>query len=248
VSAEQQQAAWQRAEIAEEFLDKRQAVLPLIDVQEELVRLLFERRGRSVSRFLDLGSGDGAMSQLIRSFAPEADAVLVDFSEPMLARVERRLGESGWQAVRADLSASGWEHELPADGEQFDAVVSSFAIHHLTSERKRVLFGEVHDLLAPGGMFVNMDVVKVDGPLDGLFDERIAEAHGALAHDHDHGHEHGSGATGEDTFEDSDEDRPDPLENQLEWLREAGFEQVEVHFKWAEGAIFGAVKPDRKEL
>lgn len=230
-----EQAAWQRAEIAEEFLQTRQRVLPLIDVQEELVRLLFERRERDVGTFLDLGSGDGAMSQLMRSVAPEAGAVLVDFSEPMLARAEARLGHGDWQTVQADLSAAGWQQNLPV--RTFDAVVSSYAIHHLTSERKRALFAEVHSLLAPGGMFVNMDVVRIAGPLAGLFDERIAAAHGEIAHEHA-----ASGAEG-DTFEDSAEDRPDPLEDQLAWLSDAGFEQVEVHFKWAEGAIFGAVKP-----
>ncbi len=47
------------------------------------------------------------------------------------------------------------------------------AIHHLTSERKRALFAEVFSLLEPGAMFVNMDVVRIEGPLDGLFDEQI---------------------------------------------------------------------------
>ncbi len=232
-------AAWQRADIAEEFLHSRQQVLPLIDVQEELVRLLFERRNRPISRFLDLGSGDGAMSQLMRSAAPQAEAVLVDFSEPMLARAERRLGGCAgtWQAVRADLSGPAWRDAVP-DG-PFDAAVSSYAIHHLTSERKRALFAEVHDLLAPGGVFVNMDVVKIAGPLDGLFDERIAAAHSTLAGAHA---EHPDSAD-LDTFEDSAEDRPDPLQDQLAWLREAGFEEAELHFKWAEGAVFGAVKP-----
>ena len=235
-------AAWQRAETAEEFLDHRQGLLPLIDVQEELVGLLFERRGRPVGRFLDLGSGDGAMTQLIRSVAPDAFAVLVDFSEPMLARAERRLGPGAgaWHGVSADLSTPAWREALP-DG-PFDAVVSSYAIHHLTSERKRALYAEVHDLLAAGGMFVNMDVVTISGPLAGLFDERIAAAHARLAGTH--AGEHAEAAA--DTFEDSAEDRPDPLEDQLEWLREAGFEQVEVHFKWAEGAIFGAIKPERR--
>ena len=230
-------AAWQRAEIAEEFLATRQAVLPLIDVQEELVRLLFERHGLSVGRFLDLGSGDGAMTQLMRSCAPSAQAVLVDFSEPMLAGAQRRLGSGGWEAVRADLSAPGWQEGL--GGGPFDAAVSSYAIHHLTSERKRALFAEVFGLLAPGAMFVNMDVVEIEGPLVGLFDERLHAAYAALSHDHEQGHHHGSG----DTFEDSEEDRPDPLADQLGWLREAGFTEVEVHFKWAEGAILGAVKP-----
>jgi tRNA (cmo5U34)-methyltransferase len=228
-------AAWQRSGIAEDFVDTRQTVLPLIDVQEDLVRLIFERAGSTVTTFLDLGSGDGAMSELMRSVAPAAHAVLVDFSEPMLARVERRLGDSGWQALRADLSAPGWQRALPQA--TFDAAISSFAIYHLTSERKRALFAEVHELLVPGAMFVNMDVVEIVGPLEGLFDERIAAAHAEV------GVAHGAPGAAQDTFEDSADDQPDPLWEQLGWLGEAGFEQVEVHFKWAEGTIFGAVKP-----
>ena len=228
-------AHWQRAELAEEFLEHRQQLLPLIDVQEQLVRDLFERHGRPVTRLLDIGAGDGAMTQLVRSFAPAAEAVLVDFSEPMLARAGQRLGSEGWRAVRADLSAAAWVEELP--GGPYDAAVSSYAIHHLESERKRALFGEVLSVLAPGAMFVNMDVVVIAGPLAGLFDEQIlanAAAHGA-----------GGGHDGHQPFDDHSEDRPDPVENQLAWMREAGFEDVELHFKWAEGAIFGGVKPAR---
>jgi hypothetical protein len=40
-----------------------------------------------------------------------------------------------------------------------------------------------------------------------------------------------------------DDDRPNTLEDQLRWLREACFEQVEVHFKWAEAAVYGGTRP-----
>jgi tRNA (cmo5U34)-methyltransferase len=226
-------AHWQRAELAEEFLEHRQRVLPLIDVQEDLVRRIFERDGRPIRRFLDIGAGDGASSALLRSIFPAAEAVLVDFSEPMLARAGARLGGDGWTAARGDLSTPSWLQALPQG--PYDAAVSSYAIHHLTSERKRALFAEVFSLLAPGAMFVNMDVVRIDGPLDGLFDEEIL-ARAAAMHP---GSEHDR----EEPFDDHSEDRPDPAEDQLAWLREAGFAPVELQFKWAEGAIFGAVKP-----
>ncbi len=227
-------AHWQRQELAEEFLEHRQQLLPLLDVQEDLVRRMFERRARPVARFLDIGAGDGASSELLRSIAPGAEAVLVDFSAPMLARVERRLGGERWTAVQADLSTPAWLQALPDGG--FDAAVSSYAIHHLTSERKRALCAEVFGLLAPGAMFVNMDVVKIGGPLDGLFDEEIL-ANAAAMHP-------GSEQDRDEPFDDHGEDRPDPAEDQLAWLREAGFEDVELEFKWAEGAIFGAIKPE----
>jgi tRNA (cmo5U34)-methyltransferase len=235
------EAAWQQAGLVGEFLQERQTLLPLLDVQEDLVRRIFERRGRQLRRFLDIGSGDGAMTQLLQSVAPQAGAVLVDFSEPMLARAAGRLGEPGarWQALRADLSGATWREALHAG--PFDAAVSSYAIHHLTSERKRGLFGELYELLEPGGMFLNMDVVTVEGPLQGLFDEEMAR--NAIHAEHVRGGTRSDEEVAEQFLCDEDEDRPDSAENQLRWLREAGFVEVELHFKWAESAIYGGVRP-----
>lgn len=241
----QAQPVWQREHLVGEFLDQRAVLLPLLDVQEDLLRRLFTRRGRAIGRFLDVGAGDGASSELLLDLGgvgSGSTAVLVDFSEPMLGRAGQRLGRFGerWQAVRGDLREPTWRESLPAGA--FDAAVSSYAIHHLTSERKRALFRELFERLAPGAMFVNMDVVSIDGPLQGLFDEQMV-ANAVTAE-----HTHGSGRSHEEIehelLADEDEDRPDPLAAQLQWLGEAGFEQVEVHFKWAEGVIFGAVKPE----
>ncbi len=40
-----------------------------------------------------------------------------------------------------------------------------------------------------------------------------------------------------------DDDQPDSAEDQVRWLRDVGFEQAEVQFKWAEAVVFGAIKP-----
>ena len=233
-------ATWQQANAAEWFLDERQARLPLIDVQEDLIKRLFERHGRPVTRFLDLGAGDGALSALMLSIFPQAEAVLVDFSEPMLAGVERRLGGRGkWQIVRGDLSETSWREALP--GGSYGAAVSSLAIHHLPGERKRALYAEVFDLLEDGAMFVNLDYVTVTGPLQGLWDEQLVANSMRLER------ERGSSRSAEELERnlcgDADEDRPDTVEDQVQWLRDAGFEQVEVHFKWAEVAVFGGIRP-----
>jgi SAM-dependent methyltransferase len=73
----------------------------------------------------------------------------------MLERLEERFAnDPSVEVVRHDLDAP-----LPAVVVPFDAVVSSFAIHHLTHARKRSLYVEIFDRLAPGGVFCNLEHV-----------------------------------------------------------------------------------------
>jgi tRNA (cmo5U34)-methyltransferase len=235
-------ATWQQEGLATAFLEQRQTLVALVDVQEDLIRRLFQRRGQPVGRLLDVGSGDGAMSELVLSLYPGAEAVLVDFSGAMLQRVGRRLGRFAgrWQAVSGDLSDPSWAEGLP--GVDYDAAISGLAIHHLPAERKRALFGALFNLLKPGGMFVNMDFVLVHGPLKGLFDEQMVA--NLMQAEREQGGTRSVEEVERDMASDGDEDRPDTVEDQLRWLTEAGFEQAEVHFKWADAAVFGAVKPE----
>ncbi|HTU79050.1 MAG TPA: methyltransferase domain-containing protein [Solirubrobacteraceae bacterium] len=234
-------AGWRTPALASSYLDTRETLLPKLEVMEDVLRRLLLRAPRPTRRFLDLGCGGGAMSALVRSLAP-AEGVLVDFSEPMLERARARLGEgSGAAVLAADLSDPAWLRAL-APG-RYDLVVSGLAIHHLTAERKRALYAEVHGLLEPRGMFVNMDYVTIRGPLQGLWDEEILA--NAIRAERRRGGTRSEAEIERDTFDDSAEDRPDSVEDQLAWLREAGFEQVELHFKWAEAAVFGGIKPEQ---
>jgi tRNA (cmo5U34)-methyltransferase len=230
-------AHWQREGLAASFAERRRILIPLLDVQEDVLRRLLARHGRPIVRFLDLGCGAGAMSELVLSSHPGSEGVLVDFSEPMLERAGVQLAGYGgrWQAVSRDLNDSAWPDALPAG--RYDAIVSGLAIHHLPPERKRTLFAELLALLEPGAIFVNMDYVAIDGPLRGLFDEEMLAA--AVRAERESG---GTRCEHELDLED-DDDRPDSVEDQLRWLRDAGFEQVEVHFKWAEAAVYGGVRP-----
>jgi tRNA (cmo5U34)-methyltransferase len=237
VSAPSPGAAWQQPELVASYAERRRILVPLLDVQEDVLARLLARNERQVKRFLDLGAGAGGVSELVLSTQPGCEGVLVDFSEPMLERAATHLAayDGRWQAVRGDLNDPAWPQALP--GGRYDAVVSGLAIHHIPAERKRALFAEAFELLEPGGLFVNMDYVSIEGPLRGLFDEEMR----AKAVDH----EHASGGTrsAEEVDIEDDDDRPDSVADQLRWLREAGFEQVEVHFKWAEAAVYGGARP-----
>ena len=145
------------------ILDRRQILLPLIDVQEDADRTsarpprAADRRGSSTS-----AAATGRWRELRPAWRPGAQAVLVDFSEPMLARVRRAPGPLARRALgglpRRPRRPGAGRRSCPAA-----ATTPSFramAIHHLPAERKRALYAEAFELLAPGGMFVNMDYVS----------------------------------------------------------------------------------------
>jgi SAM-dependent methyltransferase len=232
-------AHWQREGLAASFAERRRILIPLLEEQEDVIRRLLARHEHPVARFLDVGCGSGAMSELLLSSQPGSEGVLVDFSEPMLERTAAQLAAYGgrWRAVRGDLNDPAWREQLPTG--RYDAIISGLAIHHLPPERKRTLFAELLALLEPGGMFVNMDYVAIDGPLRGLFDEEMHAA--AVRAERESGGTHPE----HDLDLEDDDDRPDTVEDQLRWLRDAGFEQVEVHFKWAEAAVYGGARPPK---
>jgi SAM-dependent methyltransferase len=177
-------------------------------------QMLLEALPPRVERFLDLGTGDGRMIALVRSRYPDARAVGLDVSEPMLARAADRFEDDS----RVELRAHELGLPLAVEG-PFDAVVSGLAIHHLEDERKRALFGEVRALLAPGGVFANLDLVS---PASHQIHERFRREIGRT--------------------EDDPADRLADLGEQLGWLRDAEFREVDCHFKWLELALLVALR------
>jgi tRNA (cmo5U34)-methyltransferase len=206
---------WKELQWAEQWPSFRAELPHAVDAERMLVEHLLQGE---VDRVLDLGSGDGHMIGLLRGARPNATAIGLDLSPVLVEAARQRFrDEDGVRVEQHDLM-----RPLPDDLGRFDTVVSALAVHHLPDERKRELFAEVFELLAPGGAFYDLDVVAAPTP----------ELH-ALS----------QAAFGFDGRQQDPSDQPARLEDQLSWLREAGFGDVDCFWKWLELSLVGGTKP-----
>lgn len=178
---------------------------------------LLEEIPPTVRRVLDLGSGDGRLLDAVLGIRRHASGVALDFSPFMLEQLNRRFSAT----PTVEIIDHNLDSPLPSLG-TFDAVVSSFAIHHLSHERKRQLYEEVWTLLEPAGVFCNL--------------EHVASASA-------YGHERFLQAMGITAAEEDSSNQLLDLHTQLEWLREIGFVDVDCYWKWRELALLVGRKP-----
>jgi tRNA (cmo5U34)-methyltransferase len=238
-------AAWQQEQTVRWFLDSVRGAIPFAREQFAVMLQVVENGRQPVRRFLDLGAGDGVLSAVMLARYPAAEPVLVDFSPPMLTAAKERLASQGTQAtfVRADLGTPVWREAVETYA-PFDAIVSSFAIHHLEDERKRALYGELLELLAPGGTFAHIEHVASDTPwMTRVFDEAMIDAIWEYGRRADQALTRDAAATAYANRIDRDANRLAPLDVQCAWLREAGYTQITAPFRWYELAVFGGHRP-----
>ena len=230
---------WQQSILASEVLRNVRSVVPLaIEQIEAMLQLIEASHGAGLRNFLDLGSGDGVLSAAILDEYPGARGILLDHPIEALegARQQLQAHDGHVEFVCADFNAPDWQRHVAPDA-PFDSVVSGLALHQAPDPRKRALFREIHELLAPGGVFVAIEVVASttrwtgsiwdDFMIDAIFGQALREWPGASRAD-----------VARDYFARA-ENSIAPLEVQCDWLREAGFEDVDCYLKVAELAVFG---------
>ncbi len=204
---------WPSAAHALDYLSKADSIPHRTEGEAALLQCL----PQTVSRVLDLGSGDGRLLALVKLARPTANAIALDFSPTMIDHLRSRFADdSSVEVVVHDL-----DNPLPVGLGSFDAIVSSFAIHHVTHDRKRSRYAEAYELLNPGGVFCNLE--HVSSPTLTLHLQFLAAI----------------------SCRPEEEDPSNKLldvETQLRWLRELGFQNVDCLWKWRELALFTGSK------
>ncbi|MBN1146011.1 MAG: class I SAM-dependent methyltransferase [Anaerolineales bacterium] len=240
-----EQMGWDE-ETSRTFLDYGRYFVPERDRQMQIIAgLLSGLDGACL--VVELCCGEGLLAEAILDRRPAFTVHGLDGSVEMLQRAQARLARFGdrFRCARFDLAAEDWREP----GFQAHAAVSSLAIHHLAGPQKQVLFADVHRMLVDGGIFVIADIVEHKDEASGrvaaeVWDEVVRAQSLELRGDtqaYDF-----FVREGWNTFrylDPEDIDKPSPLIDQLKWLENAGFVDVDVHWMLAGHAVFSARKP-----
>ena len=213
---------------ADKYDQQRRMVIPCFnDFYQTAVNLIPFDRTDSFT-FLDLGAGTGLLASFIINLFPNAEGTLIDVSEKMMEKAMERFSSN----KRIGFLESDYSNN-PLPG-QYDLIVSAMSIHHLSDEEKKLLYQRVYDGLTHRGIFINADLAKgetvnTERNYQAIWMDWIKEA--GL------GEKELSGI-----IERMGYDRPSLLGDQLQWLKNIGFLDVDCYYKYYNFAVFSGVK------
>jgi tRNA (cmo5U34)-methyltransferase len=235
-------SAWADNKFTENYLDKADIYIVERRKMFWYVSSLFRHffAGRKNIKLLDIGCGDGVLTEELLRVDSAISATLIDGNEGMLQRAKGRL--NSFQNV--SFIRASFQEILAGTKElgNYDLCVSSMAIHHLDMDEKAFLFRKILSCLNDEGHFIDIDVVRP--PSEELESWYFAIWRDWLGHMMDRYNV--KDEVPEDLIkrykDPSSMNKPDILGSQLKALSEAGFLDVDCYFKDGIFVVFGGKK------
>jgi tRNA (cmo5U34)-methyltransferase len=214
---------------AQDYDRNRPQYIPCFDEFYSTAIGLIPHSCQAPIKVLDIGAGTGLLSGLVAAAFPNAAITLADISSEMLSKARERFNSNpNIEYLTLDFI------NAPIVG-KYDVVVSALALHHTPQEKLKGVFQKIFDALEQGGYFINADQTLGTTPEN---EDKYAQAwlNGAKA----------KGCTDRDikvAIERMKADKTATLQNQLNWLSEVGFSQVDCWYKNYRFAVYSGQKP-----
>ena len=215
-------------ENAEKYDKIRKLIIPCFDDLYDITKNLADSK-KDKPHILDLGAGTGLLAKYLFEKFPEAEFTLLDMSEEMLKVAKNRFRNyNNFKYITADYTTHNFNNT-------FDIVVSSLSIHHLEDINKKKLYKTIYNTLNTEGIFLNADQVIGSTPnIDKIYQRNWMEKIDENKF---------TGPEKDTAIERMKFDKPATLDDNLKWLRDCGFEDVDVYYKYYNFCIFYAKKP-----
>ena len=153
---------WQSKQVADHYSRIADILIPNRREIMSIIARVATMSSPDSPRILDIGCGYGDVTAAVLGYAPQASVCMIDFSEEMVRRSAVRFQRNkDIRVLRYDLNEGLPDHLQP---QEFDAVVSCFALHHIKLEQRVPLYSQVREVLGTDGVFVNGDRFREHSP------------------------------------------------------------------------------------
>ncbi|MFT9846919.1 class I SAM-dependent methyltransferase [Aneurinibacillus sp. REN35] len=203
--------------IAHAYNNQRRKLIPCFDDFYTIPVSIAESKNDSPN-ILDIGAGTGLLSAFMLEKYPKANLTLIDLSEKMLEIAKLRFEDHpNVKYIVDDYTTYAFE-------DTFDIVMSSLSIHHITDEEKQNVYHKSFSIIKNDGVFINADQVLGSTPyIESLYTNDWKKKIET------------SGLTKQEilsAYERTALDKMSTLEDQVRWLKEAGFSDVDCIYKY----------------
>lgn len=201
---------------ANEYDQARKQIIPFMDIYyNTAVELTKQYKNPTI---MDLGAGTGILTQLLHQTHPESSITLVDMSHEMLSKARSKFSSIDTFEYIEDNYLT---MKFPSN---YDIIISSLSIHHLTDKQKQELYKKIYDHLNKDGVFINAD--EVHGPTD-----KTEEMYKKLENEHLYNQNLDKQKISE-ILERRKLDKPATLSDTISWYEEIGFKNVDIFYKY----------------
>ena len=189
---------------------------------------------------LDLGCGDGIVTERLYGRYPGNNFFLMDGSTAMLSKARKRLKSKPVEFIEMAFEEYV---EKEAEKEKYHFVFSSMATHHLPLENKGKLYAKIHEELCRKGLFLNFDTVLSASAVSEKWQFRMwRDWMNETLRKNGLEDEVGKFDDYPNNYKKKEENKPSGFLEQLELLAEIGFKNVDCFFKHSIFALFGGTK------
>jgi tRNA (cmo5U34)-methyltransferase len=222
----QEQVKEHFAQQADEYEKLMVRLVPQFLEQHAIIRELLPEDDKKY-RVLDVGCGNGVLSEVVFSKLPGAHIVAFDLTENMLQAYEKKLlkHKGKFELIVGDFRTD-------AIGDEYDIVVAGLTLHHLTWEEREKFYKTLYGSMKSGGLVICRDIIIDE-------DEKIRNQQYLFWKNF-------MRSRGEDPelwyAKHVEKDYPVPLAKHFAWLRKAGFVNAACHWRLYNFAITSAGK------
>lgn len=222
----QEQVKEHFAKQADEYEKLMVRLIPQYLEQHQIIYNLLPKEDRSY-RVLDLGCGNGILSELVFKKLPHSFVVAFDLTENMLNAYEKKLSN-----YSGNFELKQGDFRTESIGKGYDIIIAGLSLHHLTWKEREKFYSSLYSALNPEGLFLSRDIIIDE-------DQTIMQEHYSCWKAF-------MKSRGEDPefwyAKHIEKDCPITLTDHFAWLRKAGLTKVACHWRLYNFAVTSAMK------